>query len=67
MTFLNKSHGEWDKVNKPVTALISSCGSEDENIEIVSENNNFDDNFNVVSDIHSNDKEEEEEERNILG
>ena len=65
VTFLNKSYGEYNKVEKPVILRTSYEGSdEEEEFKIVSENNNNGD-INIVSDSDSdlsdNDLENNEE------
>jgi len=52
VAFLNKSYGEFYKVEKPVILTTSYEGSDDEEeLEVVSKNNNSD--LNIVSDSNS--------------
>ena len=59
MTFLQKSYGDWSKVEKPVLFPISYEGSEEDDddvkmVPVINQNNSND--FKVVSDSKSNDK-----------
>ena len=41
LTFLNKSCGEWDKMEKPVVVPISYEGSDEEKVKIIPKNSNY--------------------------
>ena len=57
MTFLNKTYGEWDKVDKTLLVPIIYQGSDDEDDKMIPKNNNFNNDNSVVSDSNSDDKE----------
>ena len=60
MTFLDKSFGEWNKVEKPTVVPMSNEGSNNEAIKMVSahdENNN--DKYHVVNNWEIDDENEE--------
>ena len=59
MTFLNKSYGVQDKVNKPALISISYERSDEEDIKMVSQNNKINNYYDVVSDFYSDNEEEE--------
>ena len=61
MTFLCKSYGEWNNVDKALVAPISYEQSYDKDIDIVSKNNNID-YYNVVSNSGSDNTHKREEE-----
>ena len=58
MTFLQKSYGDWNKIEKNGFVPMSYEGSDDDDdikmVPIINENNN--NNYNIVSDSKSDDK-----------
>ena len=68
MTFLQKSYGEYSKVEKPVLVRVSYEGWDDEEeletVPIIGENNNNNNN-NLVSDSDSDNNNDSNNENNI--
>ena len=60
INFLDKSHGEWNIVEKLTVVLMSYDGSDDKEVAMILGNNEIDSNiYNVVSDHKSNNEAEE--------
>ena len=51
MTFLNKPHHKWDKVEKSVIIPINYGRLEEKEVEMIPESNNSNNSCNVVSDL----------------